>query len=226
MRAFGAGIVIAALCSLAVGDDIGVQARPSAADYPVQQAVTSGTIAAAIVLPDQVGKLFSSEIAKKYIVVEVAVYPAPGRSFDVEPPDFLLRVGDRTSHSELPPVGKPWQGSPAPPPTSPQVYTETGVIIARETDPYGRPVHTVGTYSGVGVATGSPAPPPPPAPSSGPDPYWLDQQLRAKALGRGLTPTPVAGYLYFRQSGKRRKSDTVELQYSTSNGSFGMPFPK
>ena len=226
MRALRVGAVIAALCSLAAGDDIGVPARPSAVDYPVQQAVKSGTIGAAIVPPDQVGKLFSSEIAKKYIVIEVGIYPAPGRSFQVEPPDFLLRVGDRTSHAELPPVGKPWQGSPPPPAASPQVTTETGVIIERGTDPYGRPVHTVGTYSGVEVATGSPAPPPPPPPTSGPDPYWLDQQLRAKALGRGLTPTPVAGYLYFRQSGKRRKSDTVELQFSGDNGSFGMPFPK
>ena len=226
MRAFRVGAVIAALCSLAAGDDTGVPARPSAVDYPVQQALKSGTIAATIVPADQVGRLFSSEIAKRYIVVEVAVYPAGGLSFDVEPPDFLLRVNDRTSHSELPPLGKPWQGSPPPPSSSTQVTTETGVIVERGTDPYGRPVHTVGTYSGVGIATGNPAPPPPPPPSSGPDPYWLDQQLRAKALGRGLTPTPVAGYLYFRQSGKRRKSDTVELQYTTANGSFGMPFPK
>jgi hypothetical protein len=209
-----------------VGDDIGVPARPSAVDYPVQHAVKSGTIAAAIVSPDQVGKLFSSEIAKKYIVVEVAVYPPPGQSFDVEPLDFLLRVGDRTSHAELPPVGKPWPGSPAPSAPSPQVTTETGVIIARETDPYGRTVHSVGTYSGVEVTTGSTAPPPAPPPSSGSDPYWLDHQLRAKALRRGLTPTPVAGYLYFRQSGKRRKSDNVELQYSNDDGSFGMLLPK
>jgi hypothetical protein len=226
MRALGVGIVLAALCSLAVGDDIGVPARSSAVDYPVQQAVKSGTIAAAIVSPDQVRKLFSSEIAKQYIVVEVAVYPAPGQSFNVEPLDFFLRVGDRTSHSELPLVGKPWPGNPAPSAPSPQVTTETGVILARETDSYGRTVHTVGTYSGVGVTDGSPTPPPPPRPSSVPDPYWLDQQLRTKALGRGLTPSPVAGYLYFRQSGKRRKSDTVELQYSNADGSFGMPFPK
>jgi hypothetical protein len=226
MRALGAIILIVALCSLAVGDDIGVPARSSAIDYPVQQAVRSGTIAAAIVSPDQVGKLFFSEIAKKYIVVEVAVYPAPGQSFDVEPLDFLLSVGDRTSHPELPPVGKPWPGSPAPSAPSTQVTTETGVIIARETDPYGRTVHTVGSYSGVGVTNGSPAPPTSPRPSSGPDPYWLDQQLRAKALGRGLTATPVAGYLYFRQSGKRRKSDAIELQYSNNDGSFGMLFPK
>lgn len=120
MRALWASIVIAALCSLAVGDDVGVPARSSAVEYPVQQDVKKGTIAAAIVSPDQVGKRFSSEIAKKYIVVEVAVYPAPGQSFDVEPLDFLLRVGDYTSHSELPLVGKPWPGSPAPPPPPPQ----------------------------------------------------------------------------------------------------------
>jgi len=225
MWALRASIVIATLGSLAVADDMGVLARPSASDYAVQQTLKSGTLAAAILSPDQVGKLFSSEIAKKYIVVEVAVYPVNGQSFDIEPPDFLLRVGDRTSHSELPPVGKPWQGGPAPPAGSTEVTTETGVYIGRETFPDGRAVHTVGTYSGVGVTTGSPAPPPPPA-SSGPDPYWLDQQLRAKALGRGPTSSPVAGYLYFRQSGKRRKSDTVELRYSDNDGSFSMPFPK
>jgi hypothetical protein len=101
--------------------------------------------------------------------------------------------------------------------------TETSVVIARESYPNGR---TVGTYSRVEVATGSPAPTPTAFAEFPSDPYWLDQQLRAKALGHGLTSVPVAGYLYFRQSGKRRKSDTAELKYSNAEGSFGMPFPK
>ena len=224
MRALWVGAGIAGLCLMAVGDNVGVPPRPSYLDYPAHQGLHKGSLGAVIVRPDQIGKMFSSEIAKKYIVIEVAVYPENGNSFDVEPFDFSLRVGNRTSHTEIPPVGSAWPGNPAPAPSSPQVTTETGVIVSRETDPYGRPVKTVGTYTGVSVTNGNPPPPPPP--NAGPDSAILDQKLRTKALGGGLTRTAVAGYLYFPQSGKKRKSDTVELQYSNRDESVGIPFPK
>jgi hypothetical protein len=226
MRAFAVIMALGSFCLPAMAQDVGVPALPRPSDYPVHQGIRNATIGAAIVPADRVGKMFSSDIAKKYIVVEVAVYPANGASFDVEPFDFRLRVGERTSHTEIPAAGAVWAGNPNPPPSrAPQITTETGVYVGRETDPYGRPIHTVGTYTGVSVTNANPGPPPPP-PNSGPDPYLIDQRVRAKALGGGLTQTPVAGYLYFPQSGKRRKSDVVELQFSNNDGSVGMPFPK
>ncbi|HUI76527.1 MAG TPA: hypothetical protein VLY24_01395 [Bryobacteraceae bacterium] len=226
MRAMAICVALFGVCLLASGDDVGVPTRPSDQDYPVHQGVKNAIIAAAIVPPDQVKTMFTSEIAKKYIVVEVAIYPQNGAAFDVEPFDFSLRVGERTSHTEIPRAGEPWPGNPPPalrPPT--QVTTEDGVSVSRTTDPYGRRITTVGTYTGVSVTNGNPPPPPPP-PSSGPDPYLIDRRLRDKALGGGLTRTAVAGYLYFPQSVKKRKSDTVELRYSNDDGAVGMPFPK
>ena len=46
-----------------------------------------------IIPANQVAKMFSPEIAKRYIVVEVAIYPENGVPFEVQSADFALRVG-------------------------------------------------------------------------------------------------------------------------------------
>ena len=71
---------------------------------------TTVRIAAAILAPKDVSKMFSSEIARDYIVVEVAVYPgAP--PFDVESSDFALSVGQRIGRTDRPIDVVPWPES-------------------------------------------------------------------------------------------------------------------
>ena len=77
------------------GADTGVPPRPVPKDYPVQVQAPAAKIAAAIIPANQVSKMFSPDISKDYIVVEVAIYPENGVPFDVESPDFALRVGQR-----------------------------------------------------------------------------------------------------------------------------------
>ena len=108
MRAIFLCITLSGVFSdLAAGGNPGVPPRPGPSDYPVRQSAKTSTIAAAIVPSDQVGKMFSPEIAKQYIVVEVAVYPEASATVDVKPLLFMLRVGNRigaaesTSHAAL-----------------------------------------------------------------------------------------------------------------------------
>jgi hypothetical protein len=75
-------------------DESGIRPRESSADYPAHQKVSGVTVAAAVVPPDQVKKLFATDLnAGGYIVIEVAIYPEAGNEIDVSSGDFLLRVG-------------------------------------------------------------------------------------------------------------------------------------
>jgi hypothetical protein len=215
---------------LAAGDGPpGVPPRPRPSDYPVRQSTKTATIAAAIVPPDQAGKMFSPEIAKQYIVVEVAVYPESGDIIDVKPLLFALRVGDRIGGAE-----QPADVSPGPDNHSPSVgqstgvTTETGVLYGRATGPVnGRSSQNLEAYSAVTVASGDARQPVPPAPSnSGPDPRIVADRLWNKALPEGQTGKAVAGYLYFPQYAKKRKSDARELSYSDNDVSAMLLFPK
>jgi len=109
MRGFLSCMVASAMFSLAVrAADTGVPPRASANDYPVQRPADAATIAAVILPPDQVSKMFSPEIGKKYIVVEVAIYPESGLPFDVQSSDFALRVGQRVGRADRPIDVAPW----------------------------------------------------------------------------------------------------------------------
>jgi hypothetical protein len=176
---------------------------------------------------DQVAKMFSNSISQHYVVVEVAIYPRDGQDFDVQSFDFSLRVGGQVSHAERPQDVAPWPGAPHSSSRLPvNVTTETGVIYGRSNDPvYGRR-QGVGTYEGVGIETGGSRQPDPPPSKSGPDPRIVEEKVRDQALPEGRTRTAIAGYLYFPQYAKRKKSDPVELDYSKDDLSAKLPFPK
>ncbi|MGB6946455.1 MAG: hypothetical protein WBE37_28925 [Bryobacteraceae bacterium] len=206
--------------------DPGVPPRAAGTDYPVHGQVNATTIAAEIVPPNQVSKMFSPAISKQYVVVEIAIYPEGGVPFDVEPTDFALRVGQRVGRADRPIDVAPWRERRDPARGLPvDVTAEGGVIYQHGDDPvYGRR-QGVGTYTGVGVsAPGQNAPPPPPDPKV--DPRVIYEKERRKALPEGQTKTAIAGYLYFPQYSKRRKADTIELKYAKDAAAVNLAFGK
>jgi hypothetical protein len=92
MRCVG---LICLLAGIELADDeSGIRPRESSADYPARQKVSGVTVAAAVIPPDQVKKLFATDLsAGGYIVIEVAIHPEAGNEIDVSSGDFLLRVG-------------------------------------------------------------------------------------------------------------------------------------
>jgi hypothetical protein len=222
------------LIPAAVAGDNGVPPRRNASDYPVQQNVKTpaglAAVGAAIVPADQVRKMFSSDISRDYIVVEVAMYPADGKSFEADRYDFGLKIGgskgDRVAHADspsdvaLPPYERrPDLGGPE---SKVNVTQEAGVAVARTNDPYYGKRTSVGTYEGTTVSNG-PAPRPQPAPD-GVDRRAIEAKLRDKALPDGPTAKPVAGYLYFPAS-KKRKNDELELQYTKGDVELDLRLP-
>lgn len=230
MREFLASILTATiLCSWAwAADTTGVPPRASAKDYAVQGQADTATIAATIVPAKQVSKLFSDDIAKDYIVVEVAIYPGNGIPCDVADSDFALRVGQKVGRADLPTQVFPWQEHGDLPGRLPvQVTGETGVTYGRGNDPVYGPRQGPGPYPGTGPdpRTDVPAPPrddfpastypnqPDPRMIPHPDPRIIFDKVQRLALPEGAIKTAIAGYLYFPQRSKKKKSDEIELRY-------------
>ena len=217
-------IHILAFCSvLAWAGDTSVPPRPSASDYPVHQNSNSGTLAAARVPARQIEKMFSADIAREYVVVEVAVYPKDGQSFEVDWFDFGLKDGDTVMHAEKPrDVATPWpeKRNVASPVT---VTNETGVVYARSSDPVNGRRSEWGTYEGVGV-TNDPRAATPPAPRQGPDPQVVEQRVSDKSLPPGPASAAVAGYLFFPAYAKHKKGP-LELQWTKDHESVILRLP-
>jgi hypothetical protein len=75
-------------------DHPGVRPRGAAKDYPAYDSADGITIAAAVVPAGKVQHQISREMVKAgYIVLEIAVYPGPGKNVIVSPDDFSMTVG-------------------------------------------------------------------------------------------------------------------------------------
>jgi hypothetical protein len=216
------------LAALASGGD-GRTPRSSSSDYPVHQDIDAATIAAVRVPPEQLNKNFPADFSKKYVVVEVAIYPKAG-AIDLVAADFVLRLADGESHPDTAEeVAGLWRRHTTAHPdvtsNGPHVTTETGVILANGTDPAtGRRVNTVGTYEGVGVSNAPNRPPQYPTGSSNADADRMETQLEKWALPEGKATAPVAGYLYFPVSAKRSKG-ALGLQYAHDGSSANLKLP-
>jgi hypothetical protein len=228
MRLLRIFVLTAAVVTLASASDTGTHPRPSSADYPVSRVAQSATIAAVLVAPDQVKRIFPAEVSKKYVVVEVAIYPQAGEVVDVKSLDFGLQFGPDVVRYPATPqdIAAAWREKSVPlTPSRPvNVTAESGVTYGTGTDPNtGQRTRGWSTYEGVGVGTGKPpdAPPPPP----GYDPNVIEAVAREKALPQGKTGDAVAGYLYFPLPAKKHKGAALELRYSKDGASVTLPLP-
>ncbi len=226
-RIYASALATVFLASLAIAGDSGVPPKPQPGDYPAHASAKTATIAAAIVPPDRVKKIFDSDTAKNYVVVEVAIYPQDNRAFNVDLIDFELNTGEQFVRASEPGImasNPPASKRPTLGAGGPTVMAETGIYVSRETDPTtGRPRTSTGTYQGVAVTnypTQDPQPPPAPSPKQGD----IDAKLLQMALPSGTALDPVAGYLYFRH--QKHKQDTFTLNYSTDDFSIDLKFPK
>jgi hypothetical protein len=204
--------------------------RSSSSDYPVHDDTKTATIAAVRVSAEQLNKNFPADFSKRYVVIEVAIYPKDGATIDVVATDFLLRLADGEAHpdtaEEVAGLWRPHTTSTAYPDPLGNVHvtTETGVIVQSGTDPAtGRRTTNTGTYEGVGVSN-YPTQAPPPSTRSGAGADRMEAQLEKWALPEGKTSFAVAGYLYFPVSAKRSKG-ALELQYTHDDLSANLKLP-
>ena len=214
-------------CILVHAQGQGVPPRPSPSDYPVHQSAKDATLAAAIPPTKQIERMFSADIAKHYIVVEVAVYPQTGQAVNIEWLNFGLKIGDAMVYPEKPrDVATPWPDKSRVPDKGPTVITSTGVVYGRSSDPVNGKRTTWGTYEGVEVTNDPRAAPPPPPPNQGPDPQIVEQRVDETILPDGPANGAVAGYLFFPQyKVKRSKGSALELKWSRTDASVTLKLP-
>jgi hypothetical protein len=206
--------------------------RSSSSDYPVHQDTKNATIAAVRVSPEQLNRIFPSDLSKKYVVLEVAIYPKNDAVIEVASMDFVLRLTDSESHpdtaEEVAAMWRPHSNAHPDITSKTHVNTETGVIIGHGTDPVtGRPTTNAGGYERVGVSNGDDRQRVPyPSGSSGVDADRFEAMLNKWALTEGKTASPVAGYLYFLlPKSTKAKGKEFELQYAHEGSSAALTLP-
>jgi hypothetical protein len=219
-------LISACIAGVLLGGSPGVRPRAGLGDYPTRQSANGFSIGAALIPRSEVKKIFATDLnGAGYVVVEVGVYPAPGREVDVSPADFMLMTDTGTA---VRPVDADAIAAVIARKRDPgrtkksDVYTTTGVSVSHVPviDPStGRQAHTtvVGVEEGVGVG----APPfgaPYPSAPTGPNQNAMEQELWVKSLPDGKTTVDVAGYLYFPRPSGKSKNGGLELRMDGQAG--------
>jgi hypothetical protein len=176
-------------------------------------AVRDGVGIGAVQLPpDQVHKMFAADVNRCCLVVEVAFYPAKDKPL-ARPYSARAVASTLQERAE--------QGRAVTTTTSAGVGYESGTYIDPVT---GQPtkVHGVTTETGVGVAV---APPGSRPGATNRDRDSLEIELAETGLPEGSASTPVAGYLYFPRTLKRKKNTPLQLQYALKDQTVVLSLP-
>jgi hypothetical protein len=203
-------LLLAVALTLQAASDRGLPARSAPSDYPASASAKGLTIAADLMGVDQVRGSFSTDLSD-YLVVEVAVYPAPGSTLDLSTIDFALRVDGRMVR-------------PVEPRNIANINQKRSNARRDDIALYptvGMTTGTWGTGVGVGVGVGVGGNAPGPA-STDRDRRTMELELDEQGLQDGPTSKPVAGYLYFPAAGKRR-AGPYTLEYQLNDTDIKLP---
>ena len=202
----------------AVSAQQGTTPKASETDYPVH-AMEGGVGIGAEYMVHSFSGGEASYIAKDYLVVEVALFPPQGKTIEIHPADFSLRINGRRqvllpqtpemvaaslSHSE-------WR--PADP------HVEMAGSVGNATVIYGVPVPQRTPYPSDPSVHPVPIPQAPKDDPTGIDhapPVKAEELAVQVALPEGLQKRPTAGFLYFGYTGRTSSIKSVELVYKST----------
>jgi hypothetical protein len=193
-----------------------VRPRADAASYPVYLQQQQFSVGARLLSAKEVEQKFSTPLGKRYLVVEVGLFPSASQTLQLRPENFTLRAGSddqaffpATSSDIAKVLAGPGSRNPRFFPTLGLGYGAGG---------WGRGVST-----GVGVGVGSG---PYPRRVSMTGDRVMENELRDKSLSEGSLTQPTAGYLYFPLSGKRSANYNLELTRNGETMSLSLPVTK
>jgi hypothetical protein len=208
-------LALTLLTPAVAGSSKGLKPRDNANSYPVHSQGPALNLGAEQLSNTEVQHAFATELDKRYIVVEVGVFPAKDASVTLADDDFMLVVPG--SNQTLRPVKpetiaavlhkKPaTQRDVVVTPTMGVGY-ESSRTNADGTRDRGGWTTSSGAMVGIGDKQigGTEA-----------DRKTMETELREKQLPVGEAKQPIAGYLYFPVPSKKSKGN-YELQY-TRNG--------
>lgn len=185
----------------------GLPARATPADY-MAHAETGGITLAADFMGHSIPTQTNVLTTEDYVVVEVALFGAPGARATLSLSDFTLRINGKRNELQSQPYGllagalkdPDWE-----PPTSGESKSKASV-----------------GSSGSERAPGDP--PPPPVRIPVPVQRAMMQRVQKVAFVEGDRPLPQAGLLFFRHRGKITSIKSVELVYNGAGGKITLQF--
>lgn len=190
----------------------GITPRESPARYASQAQLEGVALGATLLKRDEVRQAFATDLNHCCVVIEVGLYPENGKDATIARGDFTLPVAGtdvpvKPSDPKLLALNLQL-ATRAQADTTP--HGSVGVTLGTGGyDPItGRPLgRAVDTSAGVGV--GAPGTPP-----TDKDRDFMESELAARTLPEGTVSAPVAGYLYFVVSTKKKKIAVRQLEYT------------
>jgi len=194
----------------------GTEPKPKPEDYEVHAQARTAAIGAEFTV-HSFSRGEDSYLAKDYLVVEVALYPPKGQTFEVQDANFNLRLNGKKQLLEPQPptmVAAELRHPEWEQPTG--VRPEVGVGVGNTGVILGAPRANPNPFPG-SQAPGTPSPPIH-RPGDDPDglrtpPVKADELLLETALVEGPHHSPISGFLYFPYRGKISSIKTLELLY-------------
>lgn len=190
-------IAFVLLTAAALGGELpGVVPLTQPTDYPYSLERNDFALGAKVLSRQEVDRLFTTDLNRGYVVLEVAIYPAQGGAVNVSAGQFLLREDGSRDYAR---AAKPSEAAGALQRKNAKrgggrdvtLYPTVGVGYSTGGPYYGRGGWN--TSVGVGVGVG-----PSDAPASTEaDRDVMETELTDKGIPSGEFDKPVAGYLYF-----------------------------
>lgn len=214
MKIVRLGLMLALLLAQGLASDVqGTEPRAEASRYPSTGQQGQVSIGAQLLTVEQIRRAFATELGHNFLVVEVALFPGTGGSVDVSRSSFAIRAAgsDSASRPMNPRNVAVTAQRRASEGRDVEIYPQVGIGYdsGRTYDPVtGQERRGGGVYTsaGVGVGVG-----PRGSASTEKDREVMELELTEKGLPEGSTKKPVAGYLYFPFS-EKKKSDTYQLE--------------
>jgi len=201
----------------------GTTPKPSAQEYPARAKIEKLSIGAEYLVHS-----FSSGsqmfIAKDYLVVEVALFPANGQSLPVSAGHFSLQINGRKQalSPQAPEIVANALKYPDP-------HTSSGLHPTAQLGPIvlGQP-KPVERFPGDPDARSGPTPRRPdedPKDLDKEPPITAEELVVQAALPEGEHRGPTSGFLYFPYRGRINRIRSLELVFSSPDGSAILPLP-
>ena len=204
----------------------GTVPRASADRYTIHAERNGVGIGVILLTPEQARRQFVSEVNHCCVVAEVALYPAKDKALDVSVNDFVLRVNG-TDVAAKPASAKVVAATLQKKAGSTRdvtVYPSVGVgYESGGYDPATGTQRSGGVYKQVGVGVGIGGSDPQPA-STDKDRAAMETELSEKGLPEGSASAPIAGYIYFPLTSKK-KNTTLKLEYKVNGETVSLALP-
>jgi hypothetical protein len=205
----------------------GTEPRPAATAYPAHAEINGVAVGAALLTADQARRHFVSDVNRCCLVVEVAFYPPKDKPLSVSLNDFVLRIKDADV------AAKPSSAEVIAASLQKKAHADRNVTVSpsygvtyqsgRAYDPVTGTTQGSGVTQTSGVLVGIGRPGPNPA-STDKDRSAMEAELSEKGLPEGAATTPIAGYIYFPISSKK-KTVARQLEYKLGESTIALSLP-